>query len=75
MFYDSLEKRNALLDYKKKKLKNRKYGIFLKGLVHGFGQKLIIFPDFYFKDNRSENCVLRYCRRRRRNWKKSFSRL
>ena len=28
-------------------MKNSKKGIFLKGLVHGFGQKLAIFPFFF----------------------------
>ena len=38
--------------------KSRKIVIFPKGLVHGFGQKLVIFPDFYFRENRPEKCVL-----------------
>ena len=28
------------------------------GFLHGFGQKLVIFTDFYFKENRPEKCVL-----------------
>ena len=48
MFYDIVEERNAFLDYKNKKLnKLKKNGIFPKELVHGFGQKLVIFADFY----------------------------
>ena len=70
MFYDILEERNAFLDYKNKKLKKSKNWDFPKGLVHGFGRKLVIFADFYFRENRPEKCVLRYCRR-----KKRFSRL
>ena len=35
-------------------------------LVHGFGQKLVIFPDFYCWVNRPENCVLQYSRRKKR---------
>ena len=31
---------------KTKSSKNRKIGIFSKGLVHGFGQKLVIFFRF-----------------------------
>ena len=31
-------------DYKNNKPKSRKNRIFPKGLVHGFGQKLAIFP-------------------------------
>ena len=43
MFYDILEGRIDSLDYKKKKLKKKKNWDFSKGLVHGFGQKLVIF--------------------------------
>ena len=46
--------------------KGRKIGIFPKGLVHRFGQKLVIFPGFYFRENRPEKCVLRYSRRKKR---------
>ena len=56
MFYDILEGRNAFLDYKNKELKRRKIGIFSKGLFHGFGRKLVIFPDIYFRENRPEKC-------------------
>ena len=56
MFYVILKGRNAFLDYKK--LENLKNWIFPKGLVHDFGQKLVIFPDFYFRENRPEECVL-----------------
>ena len=43
MFYEILERRNAFLDYKNKKFKKSKNWDFSKGLVHGFGQKLVIF--------------------------------
>ena len=46
--------------------KSRKIGIFPKGLVHGFGQKLAIFLDFYFRKHRPEKCFLPYCRRKNR---------
>ena len=58
MFYDILQGRNAFLDYIKKKLKSSNNWIFPKGLVHGFGQKLVIFQDFYFREYRPEECVL-----------------
>ena len=58
MFYVILKGRNAFLDYIKKKLKSSNNWIFPKGLVHGFGQKLVIFPHFYFRENRPEECVL-----------------
>ena len=31
--------------------KSRKIQIFLKGLTHGFGPKMVIFPTFFFLDN------------------------
>ena len=34
---------------KTRSLKNRKIDIFPKGLTHGFGQKLAIFPTFFFE--------------------------
>ena len=40
--------------------------IFPKGLVHGSGQKLVIFPDFNFWVNRPEKCVLRYSKGKKR---------
>ena len=58
MFYVILKGRNAFLDYINKMLENSKNWIFPKGLVHGFGQKLVIFPDFYFRENKAEKCVL-----------------
>ena len=54
---DMLEGKNACLDYKNKKWKSRKIGIFPKGLIHGFGQKLQIFPCLYCRQNRSGKCV------------------
>ena len=58
MFYVFLKGRNVFLDYIKKKLKSSKNWIFPKGLVHGFGQRLVIFPHFYFRENKPEKCVL-----------------
>ena len=43
MFDDILEK-NVCSGYKKESLKRRKIGIFPKGLIHGFGQKIESFP-------------------------------
>ena len=60
MFYVILKGRNAFVDYINKKLKKSKNWIFPKGLVHGFGQKLVISPDFYFRENKSEKCVLNH---------------
>ena len=47
-------RKNAFLDYKNKKLKNKKIGLFSKGLVHGFALKMEFFPPFYFWQNRQE---------------------
>ena len=45
--YDILQRKNAFLGYKNKKLKRRKIDIFPKGLTHGFGPKVAIFPLFF----------------------------
>ena len=45
-FNDILEGRNAFVDYKNKKFNKSKNWDFSKGLVHGFGQKLVIFFRF-----------------------------
>ena len=58
MFYVILKGRNAFLEYINRKLKKSRICIFPKGLVYGFGQKLVIFPDFYFRENGPEKCVL-----------------
>ena len=47
--YDIIERKNAFLGYKKRSLKNRKIDIFPKGLTHGFGPKMAIFPTLFFK--------------------------
>ena len=48
-FYDILERKKAFLGYKNKKLKKSKNWLFLKGLTHGFGPKLPIFPTLFFQ--------------------------
>ena len=47
VFYDILERKNAFLGYKNKKLKKSKIDIFPKGLTHGFCPKMAIFPTFF----------------------------
>ena len=49
MFYDILKKKKPFKTIKTKSSKSRKIVIFPKGLVHGFGQKLVIFPHFFKK--------------------------
>ena len=50
VFYDILERKNVFLGYKNKKFEknSRKIDIFPKGLTHGFGPKMAIFPTFFF---------------------------
>ena len=50
MFYDILERKNAFLGFKNKKFKKVKNWDFSKGLTHGFGPKMAIFPPS-FKGN------------------------
>ena len=72
MFRNILDRENAFLDYRKrsqkKKTKNKKQkiGIFQKGLVHGFGQKMGFFALFYFGQNRQEKSLSRYSRKKER---------
>ena len=49
VFYDILEQKNAFLGYKKEVQTGRKIAIFRKGLTHGFGPKITIFPTPFFK--------------------------
>ena len=47
VFYDIPERKNAFPGYKNKKFKQSKMAIFPKGLTHGFGPKMAIFPTFF----------------------------
>ena len=55
VFYDILEGEKAFLGYKNTKLKKPKVEIFPKGLVHGFGQKFVIFLSFFKYNIGQEN--------------------
>ena len=57
VFYDILERKNALLGYKEKKLKKSKIDIFPKGLTNRFGPKIAIFWTSFFLGNRSQENV------------------
>ena len=46
--------------------KSGKSDIFPKGLTHGFGPKMAISPPFFFGQYKSEKCLLRYSRARKR---------
>ena len=52
VFYDILERKNAFLCYKRR---SRKIYIFPKGLTHGFGPKMVIFPSFFLGNIGQEN--------------------
>ena len=62
MFYDVLERQNAFLGYRKKKLKKLKNWDFSKGVSPWFAQKLVSFSCSYSSLYRQGKCVLR-CRR------------
>ena len=50
VFYDILERKNAILRYKNKKFKkSTKLTFFLKGLTDGFGPKMAIFPTCFLQ--------------------------
>ena len=66
ILYDILERKNAFLGYKSKKLKSRKIDIFPKGLTHGFGPKMAIFPTFWCRQYRRRKHPLRSCRTKNR---------
>ena len=57
VFYDILERKDAFLGYKNKKFKKSKK-FFSRGLIHGFGAKIAIFPTFFFRQYRPEKCLL-----------------
>ena len=55
VFYDILEGENAFQAYKNKKFKKPKSDICRKGLTHGVGPKMAIFPSFLFGNRGHEN--------------------
>ena len=46
--------------------KSPKIDIFPKGLTHGFGPKMAIFPTFFLRQYSPEKCLLRYSRTKKR---------
>ena len=52
VFYNMVERKNAFLGYKKKKFKQSKINIFLKGLTHGVGPKIAIFTSLFYMQYR-----------------------
>ena len=55
VFYDILERKNVFLGYKLRNSKSGKIDIFAKGLTHGFGPKMAIFPTFFLDNIAQEN--------------------
>ena len=51
VFYDILQRKNTFLGYKKGRPKSQKIDIFPRGLTHGFGPKIAIFPNFFVSWN------------------------
>ena len=66
VFYNILERKNGFLAHKKWCWKSRKIEIFPKGLTHGFGQKMAIFPCLFIKEYRAGKFVLQYSRTKKR---------
>ena len=66
VFYDILEQKNPFLGYKNKNFKKSKNWHCSKGVNHGFGPKMAIFPTFLFKQYRPGKCLLRYSRTKKR---------
>ena len=56
VLYDILQRKNSFLGYKTKNSKSRIIDIFPKGLTNGFGPKMAIFPNFFFRQNRPGKC-------------------
>ena len=80
VFCDILKQKNAFVGYKKKKIKRQKIAIFPKGLSHGFGTKMAIFPIpflgkmgqenvFYDIPEQKKNAFLGYKNRKIKKWK------
>ena len=66
VFYDILQQKNAFPSYKNKNFQQSKNWHFSKGLTHGFGPKIVIFPTFLFRQHRPGKCLLRYFRTKKR---------
>ena len=66
VFYHILERKNAFLGYKRKKFKKSKTWHISKGVNRGFGPKMAIFSNFFFRHYRPRKCLLRYSRTKKR---------
>ena len=50
---------------KSRSSKSRKIDIFAKGLTHGFGPKIAIFLNFFFRQYRKGKCLIQHSRTKR----------
>ena len=55
VYHDILERKKALLGKKKTSSNSQNIDIFPKGLTHGFGPKIAIFPTFFLRNIRQKN--------------------
>ena len=62
----SKTKKTPFCALKTRSSKSRKNDLFLKGLAHGFGPNMAIFPTFFFRQYRPEKCLLRYYKTKKR---------
>ena len=51
---------------KQKSSKSRKINVFPNWITHGFGPKMTIFPNFFFRHYRPGKCLLWYFRTKKR---------
>ena len=58
-------KKTTFQAIKTRSSKKREINIFQKGLTHGFGRKLAIFPTFFLRQYRQGKCLLRYSREKK----------
>ena len=66
VFYNTLEQENSFLDYKNKNFKKSKYWHFSKGVNPRFWSKNGYFGNFFFRQYRPGECLLRYSRTKKR---------
>ena len=67
VFYDILEqKKKPFYAIKIRILKSLKIDNFPKGLTHGFGRKMALFPTFFFWQYMPGKCLLRYSSTKKR---------
>ena len=66
VFYDILERINTFLGYKNKRLKKSKNWHFSKGVNLWLWSKHGHFSNFFFRQYRPGNCLLRYSRAKKR---------